>query len=105
LKTVQNTWKERNANGLREILTKENIQFIDVREKDEFSSGHIPGVKNIPLSEISERTNEIDPDKEVVCICRSGNRSEKACEYLSSLGYKNLTNFKGGMLEWDGDIE
>jgi rhodanese-related sulfurtransferase len=105
MKTVQKKWIERNANALKEMLTNKSIQFIDVREKDEFNFGHIPGVKNIPLSEISDRTNEIDPYKEVVCICRSGNRSEKACEYLSSLGYKNLTNFKGGMLEWDGDIE
>jgi rhodanese-related sulfurtransferase len=105
MKTIQKKWNERNANELKEILSNKSIQFIDVRERDEFSSGHIPGVKNIPLSEISERANEIDPQKEVVCICRSGNRSEKACEYLSSLGYKNLVNYKGGMLEWNGEIE
>jgi rhodanese-related sulfurtransferase len=103
--TKQKTWRDIDKNEIKKLINKKEIELIDVREVDEYESGHIPGVKNIPLSEFTERTNEIAPDKEVVCICRSGNRSEKACEYLSTLGYKQLSNMIGGMNDWDGDIK
>jgi rhodanese-related sulfurtransferase len=103
--TKQKAWKDIDTNQIKELLNNKGIELIDVREVDEYQSGHIPGVKNIPLSEFTGRTNEIDADKEVVCICRSGNRSEKACEYLSTVGYKKLSNMVGGMKDWDGDIE
>jgi rhodanese-related sulfurtransferase len=81
------------------------IQLIDVREPDEYASGRIAGSKLIPLSQFTERTNEINAEGEVICICRSGNRSAKACEHLSSIGFNNVKNMDGGMLEWKGDVE
>lgn len=103
--TKQKTWRDIDKNEIKKLLNKKDIELIDVREVDEYESGHIRGVKNIPLSEFTARTNEIHADNEVVCICRSGNRSEKACEYLSTLGYRKLSNMVGGMNDWDGDIE
>ncbi|MHA7584602.1 rhodanese-like domain-containing protein [Paenibacillus vandeheii] len=80
-------------------------QFIDVREAEEYAAGHIGGTKHIPLSELAQRANEIKPNEEVVCICRSGNRSAKACEFLVSIGYTNVKNMIGGILEWNGTVE
>lgn len=82
----------------------EKLNLLDVREQDEWESGHIPGAKHIPLGTIGERRKELDPDKETIVICRSGNRSGLACEYLESMGYK-VVNMQGGMSEWSGDIE
>ncbi len=82
----------------------DNIVFIDVREPDEFASGHIDGMKNVPLSTLSEDTVDFGKDSEVVIICRSGNRSMKAAEALQGYGFKNIVNVQGGMNEWNGEI-
>lgn len=81
------------------------LQIIDVRQPDEFESGHIPGAKLIPLGELSARYGEINPEMETVVVCRSGGRSTKACEFLVGAGYNHVHNLMGGMLGWDGDVE
>ncbi|MCC0567115.1 rhodanese-like domain-containing protein [Brevibacillus borstelensis] len=86
-------------------VNQKEVQLIDVRNPDEYVTARIKGSTLIPLNELPVRVNEIDKDKEVICICRSGNRSGKACEYLSSLGYNNVKNMVGGMLEWRGNVE
>ncbi|EGL82342.1 Rhodanese-like protein [Caldalkalibacillus thermarum TA2.A1] len=100
----EQTWKDITPADMTNILDRDDVEFIDVRERDEVQAGRIAKAKNIPLSELVERVKEIDPHKVTVCICRSGNRSSQACAYLSSLGYTKLYNMAGGMLEWDGDI-
>lgn len=87
------------------LLRESDLQLIDVRNPDEYGGGHIPGAKLIPLNELPARINEIDLNREVIFICRSGNRSGMACEYLSQLGYSNLNNMVGGMLAWTGNQE
>ncbi|WP_018131616.1 rhodanese-like domain-containing protein [Effusibacillus pohliae] len=83
----------------------EQLNIIDVREHQEVARGKIPGAKHIRLAELPDRLHEIDPDKETILVCRSGNRSAKACEYLMSRGYRNVKNMLGGMNAWQGDIE
>ncbi len=87
------------------LKEKKEVQFIDVREEEEYRVGHIEGVKLIPLTELKERKDEIDKGKETVLICRSGNRSSHACSYLSSLGHTKLFNMVGGMLNWEGEVK
>jgi rhodanese-related sulfurtransferase len=79
----------------------EQLQLIDVREVDEVAQGIIPGAKHIPLGELPSRHGEIDRNGEIILVCRSGNRSRKAYEYLQTLGFQGLKNMHGGMLEWD----
>jgi rhodanese-related sulfurtransferase len=86
---------------LKERLQKgENLNIIDVREDEEVAQGMIPGAKHLPLGELPERHEEVAKNSEVILVCRSGNRSGKACEYLQMLGYTNVVNMTGGMLEW-----
>lgn len=87
----------------RSIEQGEQVHIIDVREPEEWTAGHIPGAKLIPLGFIPFRYTELDPDKEYVIVCRSGHRSGLACEQLQALGYKAV-NMAGGMLEWDGEV-
>jgi rhodanese-related sulfurtransferase len=78
----------------------EKIHLIDVREDEEVAQGMIPGAVHLPLGQVPQRLDDIPKEEEVIFICRSGYRSDQACQYLSSLGYKGATNLIGGMLAW-----
>jgi rhodanese-related sulfurtransferase len=87
---------------LKERLDKgEALNLIDVREEYEFDEFNI-GAKLIPLGELPDRLDEIEAlkDLEILIHCRSGARSGRAKEYLSSEGYSNVRNLIGGMLAW-----
>lgn len=82
----------------------EKLSVIDVREPDEWQSGHIGEAVSIPLSEFVERVGELhDYSEPIYLVCRSGNRSGKACDYLAAQGYE-VINMVGGMLSWPGDV-
>ncbi|WCN39270.1 rhodanese-like domain-containing protein [Aneurinibacillus uraniidurans] len=83
----------------------EKLRIIDVREPEEVAQGIIPGAVHIRLSELPNRLSEIDKSAETIFVCRGGNRSSMACEYLLDLGYTNVKNLMGGMIGWDGPIE
>ncbi|MFD0671868.1 rhodanese-like domain-containing protein [Cohnella sp. GCM10027633] len=74
--------------------------LIDVREHEEVAHGMIEGAIHMPLGQVPQRLDEIPRDEEVIFICRSGYRSDNACQYLSALGFKGATNLVGGMLAW-----
>jgi rhodanese-related sulfurtransferase len=87
---------------LKERMDKgENLNLIDVREEYEFDEFNI-GATLIPLGELPDRLEEIEAwkDQEILIHCRSGARSGRAKEYLSSEGYTNVRNVLGGMLAW-----
>jgi len=77
-------------------------QLIDVREPHEVAEGTLPDAINIPLGELVQRMSELDPAKRVVVLCRSGARSTRACEQLSSAGFTDVVNLAGGMLDYRG---
>lgn len=76
------------------------LNIIDVRENEEVAQGMISGAIHIPLGELPVRHQEIEQTDEIILVCRGGNRSGKALEYLQMMGIKNLRNMEGGMLEW-----
>lgn len=80
------------------------LNIIDVRETEEVAEGKIPGAVNIPLGLVEYRKQDLDKSKEYIMVCRSGGRSGRATEYLSSQGY-NVINMTGGMLAWEGKTE
>lgn len=85
---------------LNSILNDKNKQFVDVRTPGEFKGNHIKGFKNIPLHQLAQKAEkELSKEKEVVVICQSGMRSQKASSQLKNLGYK-VTNVRGGMSAW-----
>lgn len=73
--------------------------LLDVRTSQEYKEGHIQGAELIPLDDLPHKLNRIPKDREVICICHSGNRSIVAAHRLSSQGYK-VSNMKGGMAKW-----
>ena len=80
----------------------EQLNLVDVREPFENAEFNIGG-KLISLGKIKNmETGEIEElkDKEIIIYCRSGNRSGQACLFLEPLGFKNVKNLVGGMLNW-----
>ena len=73
--------------------------LLDVRQPEEYQSGHIAGAKLIPLGELPQRMNELPKDHEIICVCHSGNRSSSATRQLSGAGFQVL-NMNGGMIGW-----
>ncbi|MCB0974618.1 MAG: rhodanese-like domain-containing protein [Actinobacteria bacterium] len=77
-----------------------NGQIIDVRTPDEVRSGMLPGAKNIPVGELGSRLGEIDKERPVLVVCRSGARSSRAAKMLSKAGYPDVINLSGGMMAY-----
>jgi rhodanese-related sulfurtransferase len=94
--------------GIRNITTLElknelkdkKKQFIDVRTVGEFKSYHIPGFINIPLHSLSQKFKGLSKDKEIIVICQSGMRSQKASKILVKNGFTKVVNVKGGVSSW-----
>jgi glyoxylase-like metal-dependent hydrolase (beta-lactamase superfamily II)/rhodanese-related sulfurtransferase len=81
---------------------------LDVREPNEYSGelGHIPGSRLIPLKDLADRSGELEEykNKNVIAICRAGVRSSTAAAILTSLGFEQVSNLRGGMLEWNEHV-
>lgn len=73
--------------------------LLDVREPYEYAEGHIEGARLLPLGELGRRLNELPRDREILVICRSGNRSGMATRQLVQAGYQAV-NLSGGMIGW-----
>jgi rhodanese-related sulfurtransferase len=89
-----------NTTELKAELKNKDKQFIDVRTPNEFKGNHIKEFKNIPLYDLQKKASELSKDKEVFVICQSGMRSSKASKVMKKMGFKNITNVKGGMRAW-----
>lgn len=86
-----------NVDKVRELV-ENNELIIDVREKVDYEKGHIKGAKNIPLSELRERMDEIPRDGKVYVNCKTGQKSYNAVLALQNAGYKNVCNITGSFL-------
>ncbi len=73
--------------------------LLDVRQPDEFAAGHIAGAQLIPLGELPRRLSELPREREILCVCWSGSRSQAAAQQLIAAGFK-VTNINGGMMAW-----
>lgn len=92
------------TNELKEILNKKdrgNILVIDVRTADEHRMSRIPQVINMPLDEIEKNIETLRKYDTIYVHCQSGNRSQRACASLESLGLSNAINVAGGIGEWE----
>src|SRR5438128_7377609 len=105
--TSQLTMEEITATELKQRLDKgDDIQIIDVREPHEYEIGRIPDSKLIPLGQVLNRMNEIDPERETVVHCKMGGRSAKAIEALQRSGFQgHLINLKGGITAWSNEVD
>lgn len=87
------------------MMNNADIVLLDVREPEEFALNHIPGAINIPLGDVENRASELDKEKDMYIICRTGNRSDMAARILSTLAFKKVFNVIPGMIQWTGKTE
>lgn len=77
-----------------------NIVVLDVREYHEYDIANIEDSVLIPLGELPDRLDELNPDDEIVVHCHHGSRSMRATQFLKDQGFKNVKNLAGGIDEW-----
>ena len=105
-------WKElfkpvesMDAEGLRAYVAKHregDYTLLDVRQLREYEESRIPGATLIPLPQLSDRLDEVDPEKPVVVYCAIGGRSRAAAQLLAGEGFGEVYNLKGGIKAWNG---
>ena len=95
---------------LEEILQKREVILLDVREPIEYEAMHIAGSINVPRG-VLETACEYDyeetipelveaRDKEIIVVCRSGNRSVFVCDIMQQMGYRSVSSLKTGLRGW-----
>ncbi len=75
-------------------------QIVDVREPNEWRTGHMPQAVLIPLDDLEARRRELDPLRPIVTVCRSGRRSLDAAYQLREAGFPRARSLAGGMIAW-----
>ncbi|MBN1231264.1 MAG: rhodanese-like domain-containing protein [Anaerolineales bacterium] len=81
-------------------LVADGAFLLDVRTQEEWSEFHAPQAALIPLDQLPSRLSELPKDNPIVVICRSGNRSATARDYLLEQGFEQVTSVSGGMTQW-----
>src|SRR3982751_3132071 len=91
--------KQRLDNG-------DDIQIVDVREDSELAICRLPNSIHIPLAQVLNRMNEIDPNRETVVHCKMGGRSALAIDAMQRSGFTGqLSNLKGGIIAWSNEVD
>lgn len=85
--------------------SREQPLVLDVREDWEYETCHIAGSTQIPMNLIPIRVNELDDDREIVCVCHHGARSMQVAAFLERNGFSNITNLTGGIHAWAVQVD
>lgn len=89
---------------LKTLLENDEVQFVDVRTKAEFSENYIKGAQNIVYdSSFEQKIDQLDKDKPIVVYCRSGRRSAASAEILERNEFNEVYDLDGGILKWIKD--
>ena len=104
---TETTYEQIDQQTAKEMMDTQEVIVLDVREQDEYDSGHITGAVLLPVGAITADTAaEVIPEKDatVLVYCRSGNRSKTAAAALAALGYTSIYEF-GGINTWEYGTE
>lgn len=74
--------------------------LLDVRQPEEWNQFHIPGSTLIPLAELAANVDKMPRDREIIVVCRSGNRSAQGRDILRNEGFTRVTSMAGGVTQW-----
>ena len=87
------------------LAAGEPLLLLDVREAEELETCRLDGSLHIPLSELSVRLPELDPERPIVCICHHGIRSASAAAALHGLDFDEVYNLTGGVDRWALEVD
>ncbi|MDH5588378.1 MAG: rhodanese-like domain-containing protein, partial [Nitrospirota bacterium] len=82
----------------KKLATNASIQLLDVRTPDEYQEAHLPHARLVPVDELRDHLQELDPAQETVVYCRVGLRGYLAARILLQHGFTNVSNLTGGFL-------
>lgn len=87
------------------ISSVPSYQLIDVRTAEEYSDGHLPNAINIDFygEDFKDEISKLDRNKPTFVYCRKGKRSEESAKILEELGFKEIYDLEGGILNWQKD--
>jgi molybdopterin/thiamine biosynthesis adenylyltransferase/rhodanese-related sulfurtransferase len=99
---VKDEIEEIDAEAARERLNGDSSALVDVRERNEWDEGHIPGAVHVPRGFLESKIEAAVPDRSrpVIVYCGSGNRSAFAAKTLEELGYEDVASLAGGFTDW-----
>jgi sulfur-carrier protein adenylyltransferase/sulfurtransferase len=103
LQQVRSEIDEVDAAGARALLDAGDAPLlVDVRERDEWAEGHIPGAVHVPRGHLESRIEQVAPDRArpLLLYCAGGSRSAFATKTLEELGYESVVNLAGGFTDW-----
>ena len=100
-----NDWEITPVDLKKKMDAGETPFVLDVREPNEYQINKIAGSTLIPLGELPRRYQELPRDREIITQCKMGGRSAKAQEFLKSVGFTNVKNLRGGILEWIDKVD
>ena len=85
-----------------QLLNRGKTVIVDVRTPEEFAKGHLRDAKNIPLADLAKRIGELDKskNKQIVVVCQSGNRADKAVKLFQNAGFAEVVSLEGGVNAW-----
>lgn len=94
-----------NPQDALQMMNHRKATVIDVREADEYESGHIRNARHIPLNELEKRDRDLPKDKSrpIIVACRTGIRSARGAGTLKGKGYENVYNLEGGLTRWQSE--
>ena len=102
LQQVKSEIDEVDSTRARELIAEGSPAIVDVREREEWDEGHLPGAVHVPRGHLESRIESAAPDKSgpVLVYCASGNRSAFAAKTLEELGDEHVVSLAGGFTDW-----
>jgi rhodanese-related sulfurtransferase len=100
VKNPQEPFTRITVSEAKAMLDNGDAVLIDVREPHEYAEDHAAGATLIPLNSVWARQSELPEDKDLLMICKSGQRSALASEYAAAAGRTRLFNVEGGTDSW-----
>lgn len=93
------------AQDFRARISEPDVQILDVRLPDEVAIAQLPGCINVPLNELPQRLDELDPARPVAIYCHHGVRSLQAGRLLERQGFAKVCHLEGGIEAWSNEID
>jgi rhodanese-related sulfurtransferase len=84
----------------RELITRGELEVVDVRDSKEWTAGHVPGARLVPLETLRSAPKALLPRDGVLFVCAAGMRSQTAARVAAANGLANVCNLTGGTRAW-----
>lgn len=96
------TWTAQKVREYLEGAESGEYNLVDVRQPVEYEKGHLPGARLLPVGQIADRIEELEPDRTTIVYCAAGVRSRAAASILERAGFREVHSMEGGMNAWQG---